>query len=101
MRTAAKKDLNHNAIKGTFESLGCYVLDLWQLGKGKPDMWVADLQHARTFFVEVKSKRGKRSPDQIDWANNCPVPTYVIRSEEAAKSLILKNEYNEDSEAKE
>ncbi len=36
-------------------------------GKGFPDLVMVNPAHSRLIFVELKSQKGKLSPEQIDW----------------------------------
>lgn len=56
MRRAARKDANHNDIAAHLKTCGFSVLDLSQLGHGKPDMLVA----RRGFAALVEAKDGSR-----------------------------------------
>lgn len=90
---AKKKDTNHKDIASELESLGCYVLDLSAMGNGCPDMYVHNFAGNTCFFVEAKSKYGKRKDNQIKWAENCPLPVYELHSVTEARDLIIHNKY--------
>jgi len=92
---AKKKDTNHNEIAAEFERLDCYVLDLSAMGNGTPDMWIADFSKGISYFVEAKSKYGKRNPLQIAWAQNCPIPVYIMRDAAKVNDFVLKGIYDE------
>jgi len=79
---AKKKDTNHKEIAGELECLGCWVTDTSTMGNGFPDMLCYQLATGKSFFVEAKSKYGKRKPNQIEWAEKCPLPVYEIHSTE-------------------
>jgi hypothetical protein len=96
MRRAAKKDTNHKEITSTLQALGCWVQDYAALGNGHPDILVYDPCACSTFYVEIKSKYGKRNEEQIKWADNCPLPVYVLKNNKEAKDLILLGIYDGD-----
>ena len=96
MRRAAKKDTNHKEITAAFESLGCWVQDYAAVGNGHPDILVYDKCACDTYFVEIKSKYGKRNEDQIKWADHCPIPVYVLRTPKEVRDLVMCGIYNED-----
>lgn len=95
---AKKKDTNHNQIAAEFESLGCWVTDTSAMGNGFPDMLVYNFGACNAFFVEAKSKYGKRNEQQVKFADTCPIPVYVIRSTEQVRELIINGGYIEDGE---
>ena len=95
---AKKKDSNHKAIAAEFESLGCWVSDTSTMGNGYPDMLVYNFGGCNAFFVEAKSKYGKRNPAQVKFAENCPMPVYVIRTTEQVRNLVIHNRYEEATE---
>jgi hypothetical protein len=88
-----KKDTNHNAIASELQSLGCWVTDTSAMGNGFPDMLVHNFAGNNTFFVEAKSKYGKRNELQIKFADSCPLPVYEIHSTEEARDLIIHSKY--------
>jgi len=67
MRTAAKKDDNHNSIIRDLIKIGFSVMETHQLGKDKPDVVIA--LGGQTAVVEIKNKltRGKLSTGQSDF----------------------------------
>ena len=76
MRT--KSDLNQAAIVRTFRQAGAFVQDLHTVGHGCPDLLVSF--SGQWWAVEVKSKRGFLSPDQIVWHKSARAPVVIIRS---------------------
>ena len=62
MRTYARTDLNHNEITDALRGIGCSVFSLHQVGKGCPDLLVGF--RGVTTLIEVKSERGKLTPDE-------------------------------------
>lgn len=78
MRIAAKTDGNQNAIIETFRKAGASVLVLSAVGKGCPDLLVG--WQGRNLLVEIKSKRGKFTPEQIKWWAEWHGQKQIIRS---------------------
>ena len=93
---AKKKDTNHNEIAAELESLGCWVSDTSTMGNGFPDMLCYNYATGLSFFIEAKSKYGKRKENQKNWASKCPLPVYVLHSTEQARELIINNKYEHD-----
>ena len=93
VRRAAKKDANHNDVADYLEALGWSVLDLSQLGKGKPDMLVA--RHGFSALIEVKDggkvpSKQKLSKDQETFAKGWKgVCIKALSPEDAEKQLRL------------
>ena len=75
---ALKSDLNQAAIVRTFRQAGATVQDLHAVGHGCPDLLVGI--HGKTYLIEVKSKRGKFTPAQVEWWWNWQGQALVIRS---------------------
>jgi len=73
-----KSDLNQAAIVRTFRQAGASVQDLHAVSRGCPDLAIG--YHGRTYLVEVKGKRGKFTPDQIEWWSAWRGQKQVIRS---------------------
>ena len=65
MRRAAKVDLNHAEIRDGLREKGYSVADCARMGKGFPDLLVADQR--KTILVEVKSARGRLTMAQCDF----------------------------------
>lgn len=90
---AKKKDTNHNDITAELESLGCWVSDTSAMGNGYPDMFCYNQTTGESFFIEAKSKYGKRKDNQIKWAEKCPLPVYEIHSTAEVRDLIIHKKY--------
>lgn len=58
-----KVDNNQRAIVEAFRRCGCSVLILSNVGAGCPDICVG--AKGRTYLVEIKSKAGKLTDDQV------------------------------------
>ena len=93
MRRASKKDTTHNDIASELESLGCWVSDTSAMGNGYPDMFCYNQTTGESFFIEAKSKYGKRKENQIKWAEKCPLPVYEIHSTAEVRDLIIHKKY--------
>jgi hypothetical protein len=93
VRTASRKDANHNEIKKALEKVGAYVIDTHQL-KNAFDMIVNF--RGKSYIVEIKD--GKKSPsarklsegEQIcaDKLNNVGVKYHIVESVDEAMQLI-------------
>lgn len=81
MRTAAKKDSNHNDIKSVLESFGISVKDVHQL-KEFCDMVVTF--HEMTELVEVKDGNKKLTDGEQKFHNSWPSKVHIIRSKNEA-----------------
>jgi len=75
---AAKTDHNQAAIVNVFRQAGCKVQDLHAVGRGCPDLLLS--WKWRWWVVEVKSKRGTLTPDQIVWHRTFTAPVAIIRT---------------------
>ena len=62
---ARKVDLNHAQIRTELRQAGLMVVDTSRLGGGVPDLVVFDSRNARARWVEIKSKGGKLTPDEL------------------------------------
>lgn len=79
-RYANKRDANEAAIVRALESLGCLVYRM-----DKPvDLLV--LLRRRVYLVEVKTKTGKLTEEQKDFAKFWPI--HVIRSVDEAIAFV-------------
>lgn len=85
-RRAARVDANHAEIVAEFRRLGCAVESLAGMGKGVPDLLVC--MHGRNELVEVKTEKGKLTPDQVKWFGAWPTPVHVARSTEDVAQLV-------------
>ena len=100
MRTAARKDDNHNEVAAEFKRLGCSVLDMSRLGDGVPDLLVG--YSGPCMLVEVKD--GSKPPskrtlttDQVqfwlDWRENPRVVRNLDEVRETAEVLKRWHSY--------
>ena len=72
MRTAARVDSNHRKLLDLASQLGGFVIETHRLGHGAPDamVWSID-KHWQA--VEIKTARGKLTPDQKNLHRQAPV----------------------------
>lgn len=78
MRTAAKTDENQVRIVETLRKVGATVQVLSAVGKGCPDLLIG--WRGKNLLIEVKSKRGKFTPEQVEWWAEWRGQKQVIRS---------------------
>ena len=92
MRRASKVDSNHARILRVFQQAGCEVLDLHTVGDGCPDVLIykrgvpSPGRAVGFWLVEIKSARGKFTPQQQAFHRRWPVQ--VVRSEAEALALV-------------
>lgn len=84
MRRAAKVDTNHSEIAGAFRKCGVRVLDLSRMGQGVPDLLVLLRKGMR--FAEVKSAKGKLTPQQVEFTQHWPVD--VVRDVSDVERIV-------------
>ena len=76
MRRAAKKDLNHNAIRDTLRGIGVTVIETYQLGGGFPDLlWT---WRGATGLIEVKGKGEKLTEAEAKFHTDYPGALAVV-----------------------
>jgi hypothetical protein len=85
-RRAARVDGNHVEIVQIFRDLGCSVLSLAAMGKGVPDLLIG-LQGV-TWLVEVKTPKGKLTPDQGAFKGVWQGSWAVVRDREGVERVI-------------
>lgn len=100
MRRAARTDATHAAIVKALRQVGCKVSDTSRIGGGFPDLvvrrdciGVAVIGHrlwydsSRILLMEVKTPKGKLTPEQEAFIKDWP-ETVIVRSvEEALKAV--------------
>lgn len=73
-------DANHGAVRDGLRACGYISQDLSQVGDGCPDLLVG-APWGQLFLLEVKSEKGKLTPDQevwhVAWRHQRPL---VVRS---------------------
>lgn len=82
LRRAAKIDENHNEIVEALRLAGCSVLSLAAIGKGVPDILVGRL--GEQYLLEIKTAKGKLTPDQIIFIDKWRGEVHVVRTPEEA-----------------
>ena len=85
MRLRAKVDHNHADIVKALRRVGCNVLDLSRVGSGCPDLLVSRAR--KLYLVEVKSARGRATPDQL-WFQAAGWPVETVHSIEEALQAV-------------
>jgi Holliday junction resolvase len=92
------------ATRSLFQLYGFGVLrmppSIYTSGKGIPDLLV--MKNGRVWFVEIKTPKGKLSPQQEKMKLMCEyygVPYLVIRSVEEAQEIIEKIKKEIENEA--
>ena len=84
-RRAARVDSNHGQIADFFRAHGCEVESLARLGNGVPDLLVSAPNTDKVALVEVKSEKGKRTPDQLKFSARFPV--WIVRTDDDARHV--------------
>ena len=86
MRRAAKVDVNQREIVNGLRHLGCTVYSLSAVGQGCPDLLCG---HAgKTYLLEVKTRTGRLTPDEITWHENWLGQVAVVRTLEEAADAV-------------
>ena len=85
-----RTDANQSTIAADLRRAGCQVKDLHIVGKGVPDLLVAHPQCAgnTNFLFEVKTQRGRLTPDEDRFFNEWPGQKDVIHSAEDALRIM-------------
>ena len=78
MRRAARTDANHAAIVRELRQCGLAVLDLSRVGQGCPDLLVASRRSDLQVLVEVKTAKGKLTPDELEFFEDWPGPLRIV-----------------------
>ena len=87
MRKYGRVDQNQKVLVDLMRTLGVSVQSLADVGDGCPDLLCGLL--GLTFIVEVKTEKGKLTPDQELWArvwNGSPI--LILRTEEMVVRLV-------------
>ena len=85
-RYAAKTDANQQEIIDALRDVGCSVECLHQAGSGVPDLAVG--YQGFTYFMEVKTDKGKLTPDQVEWHASWRGQVAIVRSVDEALRVI-------------
>lgn len=84
MRRAAKRDANERAIMEALTAVGASVQPLSD--KGVPDLLVG--WRGENYLMEVKTKRGKLTDDQITWHDGWRGNVHIVKSVEEALNIL-------------
>ena len=88
----SKVDANQGDIVAALRKVGCEVLSLAAVGKGCPDLLVFyggigyRAHDSHLFLLEVKSAKGKLTPDQVEFHRDWPV--IIVRTQEEALRAV-------------
>lgn len=86
MRKFARVDKNQVEIVDTLRRVGAKVLHTYQLGNGCADILVGYL--GRLLLMEIKSKGGRLTPDELFFYDNWKEYMVVVYSPEEALKAI-------------
>jgi len=90
-RYAAKVDANQAEIVEAVRKIGVSVLLLHTVGKGCPDnLWGIDIdsEFSVNILVEIKTEKGKLTPDEEIFFDTWRGQVCIIRSVEEAVELV-------------
>jgi hypothetical protein len=87
-------DANQAEIVRMLRDFGASVIDLHEVGRGCPDLLVG--YRWRSYPMEVKSKGGKLTKDEIEFNDTWKGNHYIIRSIEDAIQIIIDGSNMED-----
>ena len=95
MRRAARVDSNHAAIRAAFHRLGCWTLNLSQIGSGCPDLLVMSKATKRMILVEVKDgekvpSAQELTPDQVRFQREWAGAVRVVTSIDDAAAVVAE-----------
>ena len=84
-RYAARRDTNEPPIIEALRGVGAGVQQLSGT-PGLPDLLVSfrDVN----YLMEIKTEKGKLTPDEIRWIENWKSPVYIVRTPERALEII-------------
>ena len=86
MRWAAKVDRNQAGIVAALRDAYCSVLPMHRLGQGAPDLAVG--YRGETFFLEVKTDKGKLTPREQEFMEGWRGHYAIVRTPEEALRAI-------------
>ena len=86
MRTYGKVDANQAAIVKALRQVGMSVLSLAPMGKGCPDLLVAD--DDSYFLIEVKGPKGKLTDDQVAFIADWKGAVHIARTVDDALTIV-------------
>ena len=83
-------DLNHADVVAALRRVpGVFVKSTAPVGDGFPDLFVT--RGGFVYMMEVKSKGGELSDDEVAFASECGVRVYVVYSPEEAVKVVAYN----------
>ena len=88
MRRKAKTDNNQARIVEALRNIGVTVKSLHAVGQGCPDLLCAVAGH--NFLIEVKSEKGKLTPDQVEFHQGWNSVIHIIRTANDAVLVALQ-----------
>ena len=94
MKLHGRTDSNQKIIVEALRKVGASVSITSNLGGGFPDLVVG--YRGKSFLFEVKSKKGKLTPDQREFFDGWRGEVYVIRNEIEA-IMIITGDTNESN----
>lgn len=86
MRMYGKVDANQAAIVKALRAVGMSVLSLAPMGKGCPDLLVAD--DDSYFLIEVKGPKGKLTDDQVAFIADWRGVVHIARTVDDALTIV-------------
>ena len=79
-------DTNHREIVTALERIGAAVQSLHTIGKGCPDLLVS--YRGCNYVLELKTPKGKRNAQQLEWHNKWQADVHTVSSVEQAFAAI-------------
>ena len=86
MRMYGKVDANQAEIVKALRQVGMSVLSLAPMGKGCPDLLVAD--DDSYFLIEVKGPKGKLTEDQVAFIADWRGVVHIARTVDEALNIV-------------
>lgn len=86
MRMYGKVDANQAEIVKALRQVGMSVLSLAPMGKGCPDLLVAD--DDSYFLIEVKGPKGKLTDDQVAFIADWRGVVHIARTVDEALNIV-------------
>ncbi len=83
-RRAAKRDTNEPEIIQALRAAGATVEQLSK--KGVPDLLIGF--QGSTYLIEVKTAKGKLTPDESTWIEKWNGPVHIVRTIEEALRVL-------------
>jgi N-acetylmuramic acid 6-phosphate (MurNAc-6-P) etherase len=91
VRSHPRIDKNHAEIVAAFRQMKCQVQSLASIGGGCPDLLVGVGGCYGNVLVEVKSAKGKLTPDQNRWVREWTGgQVFIVRSVDDAIELVTR-----------